>query len=190
MRNQQRFAQRNTTILKTALFIGRFQPFHLGHLDAVKQALKKTDLLFIAIGSAQENYLPENPFTAGERMEMIMAALQEAKIPREKYFIVPIPNINNYDLWPYHVEQNLPPFNEVFTCSDIVRTLFENSNRHRKNPRKIIMIKKNLKVCSTDIRKAMLKNKKWEHLVPKSTLRLLKAWKAQDRIKHIQEAKK
>ena len=26
--------------LKTCAFIGRFQPFHLGHLDAIKQILK------------------------------------------------------------------------------------------------------------------------------------------------------
>lgn len=173
-----------------ALFIGRFQPFHLGHLDAIKQALKKTDMLFIAIGSAQENYLPENPFTAGERMEMVMAALDGIKVPREKYSVVPIPNINNYDLWPYHVEQYLPPFDEVFTSSGIVKTLFENANRSRKKTHAVITLKKNLDICSTDIRNAILKNKKWEHLVPKSTLKLLKTWKGENRIKRIQEAKK
>ena len=62
----------------TALFIGRFQPFHEGHLSVVKRALRDNDFLLIGIGSAEEDYLPDNPFTAGERWEMIRAALDEA----------------------------------------------------------------------------------------------------------------
>ncbi len=174
----------------SALFIGRFQPFHLGHLDAIKQAFKKTDMLFIGIGSAAENFQPKNPFTAGERIQMIKTALDEAKIPPAKYIIVPIPNINNYELWPSHVEQYLPPFNTVFTCSDIVETLFKNENQNRKNPRKIIKLKKNLKINSTKIRAAMLKNKPWEKMVPKSVQKLLKNWEAPERLKAIQEAVK
>jgi len=169
----------------SALFIGRFQPFHNGHLDAIQQSLKKTGMLFIGIGSAAENYLPENPFTAGERIEMIKAALDEAKIPPSRYMIVPIPNINNYELWPHHVEQYLPPFETVFTCSEIVQTLFENANKERKNPRSIVMVEKRVKICSTDVRDAMLKNKKWEQMVPKSVQKLLKNLKAPERLKAI-----
>ena len=172
--------------MKTSVFIGRVQPFHLGHLDAIRQALQNTDLLFIAIGSSQENFLPQNPFTAGERIEMIKSALDEAKIPTEKYLIIPVPNINNYALWPHHVEQYLPPFDSIFTCSDIVETLFQTANKTRKKTRKIHRLHINKKISSTQIRAAMLKNKKWEHMVPKSTARLLKAWDAPARLKSIQ----
>ena len=47
--------------------MGRFQPFHLGHLELVKQILDQCDEVIIAITSAQFNYL-ERPFTAGERI--------------------------------------------------------------------------------------------------------------------------
>lgn len=173
-----------------ALFIGRFQPFHLGHLDAIQQSLKQTDMLFIGIGSANENFQPQNPFTTGERIEMIKSALDEAKIPAKKYLIVPIPNINNYELWPHHVEQYLPPFDTIFTCSDIVAALFKNANSIRKKPWKIIRPKENLKINSTGVRAEMLKNKNWGKMVPKSVQKLLKSWKAPERIKAIQEAKK
>jgi len=171
-----------------SLFIGRFQPFHLGHLDAIKQALAQTKgMLFISIGSTAENYLPTNPFTTGERIQMIKAALDEAKIAPSLYMIVPIPNINNYELWPNHVEQYLPPFEKLFTCSDIVAELFTNTNKTRKNSREIIRVKKNHKISSTIVRAAMLKNKPWEKLVPSSVQKLLKNWQAQARLKNIQE---
>lgn len=176
--------------MTTSLYIGRFQPFHLGHLDAIRQALQKTDMLFIGIGSSQENFLPKNPFTAGERIQMIKTALDEGKIQPDKYLIIPIPNINNYELWPHHVEQYLPPFQTIFTCSDIVENLFKNANKTRTTPWKIHRLKINKKISSTQIRTAILKNKKWEHLVPKSTAKLLKIWEAPARIRSIQEIKK
>ncbi|MEM3079801.1 MAG: adenylyltransferase/cytidyltransferase family protein, partial [Thermoproteota archaeon] len=49
------------------LFIGRFQPFHLGHLKAVEYIINRVDEVIIGIGSAQYSHTLENPFTAGER---------------------------------------------------------------------------------------------------------------------------
>lgn len=156
-----------------ALFIGRFQPFHLGHLSVVKKALQENDYLFIAIGSSEESFLPDNPFTAGERFQMIQAALDEAEIDRSKYTILPIRNINNYALWPKHVALHLPPFEKIYTGSTIVQSLFEAENLTLKNPYKIIFVKKELKISGTQVRKLMLENKKWEALVPKSVATLI-----------------
>jgi nicotinamide-nucleotide adenylyltransferase len=50
------------------LMMGRFQPFHFGHLDLVRQILKECDEVIIAITSSQFNYLDKDPFTAGERI--------------------------------------------------------------------------------------------------------------------------
>ena len=109
-----------------ALYVGRFQPFHLGHLDAIKSILKEVDRVLIMIGSAEYNYLPENPFTAGERFEMIEAALTEAGISQKKFVIIPVRNIENYDLWVRHLAIYLPKFDVVYTGSTIVKKLFEN----------------------------------------------------------------
>ena len=62
------------------LFLGRFNPFHKGHLMAIQQILAKENELIIAIGSSQQSHSLENPFTAGERVLMIHAAMKEAKI--------------------------------------------------------------------------------------------------------------
>ncbi len=37
------------------LLIGRFQPFHLGHLEAFRFALSKVDKLWIGIGSSNKS---------------------------------------------------------------------------------------------------------------------------------------
>jgi nicotinamide-nucleotide adenylyltransferase len=62
-------------LLYRGLFIGRFQPFHLGHLATVKFALKNVEELVIIIGSAQKSHELRNPFTAGERIQMIKDSL-------------------------------------------------------------------------------------------------------------------
>jgi len=68
-------------MVKRGLIVGRFQPFHKGHLHAVKRVLEEVDEIIIVVGSAQYSHRLDNPFTAGERLLMIRRALQEAEIP-------------------------------------------------------------------------------------------------------------
>ncbi|MFZ0222198.1 MAG: adenylyltransferase/cytidyltransferase family protein, partial [Candidatus Nitrosopolaris sp.] len=39
--------------MSRGIFVGRFQPFHLGHMATIKFALEKVEELVIVIGSAQ-----------------------------------------------------------------------------------------------------------------------------------------
>ena len=82
--------------MKVGLFIGRFQPFHLGHQEAIHLALKKVDILHVIIGSSNKSHNQKNPFTYSERWRMINLALINARIPSEKIFITPIPDLNNH----------------------------------------------------------------------------------------------
>lgn len=54
-----------------AVLIGRFQPFHNGHLGIVKSALENASNLLILVGSANIGRDTRNPFDAGERSHMI-----------------------------------------------------------------------------------------------------------------------
>ena len=83
-------------LINRGLYVGRFQPFHLGHLCAIKATLKEVDEIVIVIGSAQYSHKPNNPFTAGERLVMIRQALQEAKVDYSKLWIVPVPDVHFY----------------------------------------------------------------------------------------------
>ena len=58
-----------------AVFIGRFAPFHIGHLGVVESALSEARHLIVLIGSSNQARSPRNPFTFGEREEMIRGCL-------------------------------------------------------------------------------------------------------------------
>lgn len=54
-----------------SVFIGRFQPFHLGHKLIIDEALKVSDYVIILLGSAGSAPNTRNPFSVKERIEMI-----------------------------------------------------------------------------------------------------------------------
>ena len=56
------------------VFIGRFQPLHIGHEHVVRQALSQVDHLIVLIGSASVARDPRNPFTYDERAAMLRKA--------------------------------------------------------------------------------------------------------------------
>ncbi len=73
---------------KYAVLIGRFQPFHNGHLALVREALKVGKKLIIVIGSWSGTKTPRNPFSAGERAGMITASLTEDENARVEFAFV------------------------------------------------------------------------------------------------------
>ena len=68
---------KKTAVKKTAnfgIFIGRFQPLHIGHEFVIRQALESVDRLIILVGSANVARDARNPFTFDERVHMIRSA--------------------------------------------------------------------------------------------------------------------
>lgn len=59
------------------VFIGRFQPFHLAHMQTIKIALKNSQNIILALGSAQAERNIKNPFSADERQQMILSNFSE-----------------------------------------------------------------------------------------------------------------
>ncbi|SRR5216683_769833 len=58
-------------IIPYSVFVGRFQPLHLGHLTLIRKELRDCQRLFIIIGSTQEARTMLNPWNANERIDMI-----------------------------------------------------------------------------------------------------------------------
>ena len=75
--------------MKYSILIGRFQPFHTGHLDACKQALKQTEHLIILIGSAFSSPSIKNPFSWLDRRTMITKSLMAENLSG-KFTTLPI----------------------------------------------------------------------------------------------------
>lgn len=114
-----------------ALFVGRFQPFHHGHYEVVKRLLKDHSEVVIVIGSAEESRTQDNPFTAGERIQMIRLALSPAMLRRS--IIVPVRDINDHARWVSHVKSYVPDFDTVYTNNRLVARLFGEA-RHKVAP--------------------------------------------------------
>jgi nicotinamide-nucleotide adenylyltransferase len=116
------------------LLIGRFQPFHGGHLEVVRKigGDRPGVPLLIGVGSAEESYTWQNPFTAGERIEMIDRALTEAKVGGP--LLVPISDISRHALWVNYLEALLPAFDRVYTNNPLTRILFERSGYLVESP--------------------------------------------------------
>lgn len=141
--------------MKTGLYIGRFQPFHLGHLSAIKQALGQVDFLKIGIGSAQYQDQPENPYSAELREKMIRGSLEEAGISKDQYEIFLISDIHDNPKWTAHVKSIVGSFDALLIGNKgIVNKLFD---QYEKVP--IVMIKKEVDISATEIRERMKLNK-------------------------------
>jgi nicotinamide-nucleotide adenylyltransferase len=165
--------------MKQALFVGRFQPFHMGHLSVIKKALETEDRLIIMIGSAEENHEPANPFTAGERFQMIEAALDAEGVSHDRYAIIPIRNVENFMLWTTHVDQYIPSIHKIYTGSDIVKALYKAHDKYEIEDVEFVS-----NVSGTVIREKILKSdEEWKQLVHPAVAELIEKW---DGVKRIQ----
>ncbi len=163
------------------LYVGRFQPFHLGHLGAIKAVLKQVDELVIVIGSAQYSHNGNNPFTAGERLVMIRNALEEAKVDYSKLWIVPVPDVHLHMLWVSALEGYTPKFNVVFSNEPLTQRLFMEKGYPVKN----IPFFDRQQYMSTIVREKMLKDESWTELVPKSVADFIKEIDGVNRLRDL-----
>jgi cytidyltransferase-like protein len=76
---------------RTALFIGRYQPFHLGHLRLIEEGLKRVGQVCIAVrdthGSNEKN--PLTFFSVKQRIEAALSAYAG------RFVVVALPNITD-----------------------------------------------------------------------------------------------
>ncbi len=175
---EQPYENRNSI----ALFIGRFQPLHHGHIYVLKNILKLYKKVKIGIGSSQLSHTLNDPFSSEERKKFINTALKKRDISSKQYEIYDIPDIFNAKKWVDHVISIVGNFNSIFSNSDWVRELF--FNKGIKVEKKITIFKK--KFNGNYIRKLMFNNdKKWRILVPKEVIELIEDFEGIKRIKSL-----
>ena len=162
--------------MKRGLFIGRFQPFHLGHLSDIKNALKEVNHLTIGIGSSNEDHTKENPFTAKERAEMINMVLPNNSI--RKYIVFTIPDFHDDKKWVEQIETLAPKFDVVYTGNDWTERCFEG----KYEVKKVDMLEG---VSSTIIRHRIINNKNWKELVPREVVDYISKIEGVARVKKI-----
>lgn len=164
--------------MKTGIFVGRFQPFHKGHFEAVKYALKQVDRLVIVVGSAQKSHEPNNPFTAGERIEMIWRTLKKSRL-LNRVLIIPVPDVENHNLWVPLVNSLVPKYSVVFSNDPLTLELF----REKGIDAREVPLKNREVYMATEIRRRIVSGEKWEDLVPDEVAKFLKEIECESRLR-------
>ena len=99
------------TLFDTAVYIGRFQPVHSGHIALLARALASARQVIVIMGSAWQARSPKNPFTLTEREAMLRNALPEAD--QARLTVLPMRDYYNEALWVAAVQravaQHTPP---------------------------------------------------------------------------------
>ncbi|MCW4031258.1 MAG: nicotinamide-nucleotide adenylyltransferase [Candidatus Bathyarchaeota archaeon] len=168
-------------MVRRGVFVGRFQPFHKGHLEVIKKILKEVDELIVIMGSSQYSHRLDNPFTSGERITMIRKALQEEKIQLSRIWIVPVPDIHQHALWVSQIVSYSPKFDVVYTNEPLTRRLFiESMFRVESMP----FVKREV-YLATEIRKRILTGENWKELVPRNVANFIEKIDGVERLRQL-----
>ena len=167
--------------LRVGLLVGRFQPFHYGHLAAVRYALRKVEYLYIVVGSAQLSHERDNPFTASERIEMIKGALDAGGVDGGRWMAIPIPDADSHAVWVSTVKSMVPRFNIAFTNDYLTFRLLQEEGLHVK----AVPYFKRAEYSATNVRTRILERKDWEKLVPPPVAKLVKEFGGVERVRGL-----
>jgi nicotinamide-nucleotide adenylyltransferase len=162
-----------------ALFIGRFQPFHKGHLLLLQRLSTQYDELIIGIGSSQYHDTSENPFSEQERSEMIRRSLADAHI--RNYQIVSIPDIHDPPHWVDHVRCLVPDFDVAIANNPLTRKLFSEKGFVVKGTRYF----ERKQYSGKEIRRRITHDDIWGELVPEVVVKIIQKIHGVERIKKI-----
>lgn len=163
----------------TSLFIGRFQPFHNGHLRVLKGAVKVSKKVFIGIGSSDVHGTLDDPFTREERREMIQRALQEVNIiPMYDVVFINLPDMEEDATWAKMcLELCENQVTAIWTGNEWTKKSFEGTGVRIQN------IKEVPGISATEVRRRMVTGGNWKELVPEAVAEYITEIGGEGRIK-------
>lgn len=161
---------------------GRFQPFHLGHLEYALRAKTQCRHLVVGIANPDPSWTqpeqtsvhrhePEsNPFTYLERAMMVRDSLLAASLGEKEFIVVPFP-IQQPELIHYYAPIGTTHFVRIYSdwekekvrrlqaCGFIVEVLDPGKDKE---------------VSGTEIRELIHCGQPWEHLLPLKALKIVR----------------
>ena len=167
---------------------GRFQPFHLGHLEYMQAALDRCQTLIIAItnpdpesireeAAATHRHRPEaNPFTFFQRLTMIRETVLDEGVPLSRVMFIPFP-INIPERWRYYIPEDVVQFIRIF--SEWEETKVE---RFRQQGYRVEVLHPGIakEITATEVRRRLQAGENWEELVPAAVARVIKQIQTDD----------
>jgi len=174
-------------LMKRGLFIGRFEPLHLGHLSAILEALEMVDELVILIGSAQEDLTYNNCFHIEERKNMLKNSLLDAHIDENCIKYIEVTDYTDNVLWSNDVLGKSGDIDIVFSGNKLVQSIYSALGYSIHNCEENMVHN----VHGTSIRKKILDGDlSWKHDVPKAVAKIIESSSARERIVELFETSK
>jgi len=148
---------------KVALIVGRFQPFHKGHLFLVKKALEKAEKIIIGIGSANMSD-ENNPIDYETRKKIIKAVAYKEKIFGNRLIkIIPLDDFFDDKKWLENLKKLVGKFDLALGNNNWTNNLLKKAGY---KVLKVDYYKRTL-YEGWRIRKLIKEGKKWQDRVPK-----------------------
>lgn len=171
-------------MVETGVIFGRYQIFHLKHMEGVLAAKMRCNKLYIGIthpdivAYAATSPLDvngvtkrENPLTYFERMEMIQSALRDFGVKRKEFEIIPFP-ISQPDLITQYAPKDATYYMSLCTPWDEEKYRILQSQGlktevlWRRNPEE-------MGITGKIIRELITEDKEWQQHVPRSVAEYL-----------------
>ena len=166
--------------MKVGILIGRFQPLHKGHVNAIEFARDNSERLFVIVGSAEKSNQERNPFSFEERKKMISLALKGKKL-HDNISIVPINDASNHTELIKSIKNTIGEYNLIFTNDELTEKLFKEDGAEVLN----VPLQDRNELSATEVRKRLELDKEWESLVTPEIAQYLKEINAVERMKSI-----
>lgn len=173
--------QGETKPFSVAGIVGRFQPFHNGHLQLILEIYRTSEFVKIGIGSSQYAFTPENPFSFEERKRMIVSALKDQNIDTNTFRIFPIPDLHNISKWTTAMIEIMGNFDIFYSNSEWIRQYLSNHGKKIGALKKINFQQFN----GTFIRSEIMADRTTSNLLPPTVITILKEINGFERIKSL-----
>lgn len=112
---------------KTALFIGRFQPFHNGHLYSLNKCLDIAQSVTVAVGSSQESGTENNPWDYKKRKRMVCEVVRVLGVEGRIKRICSCPDNPSDRVWLAELKRRAGHFDVVVSNNDWVLSIFKDA---------------------------------------------------------------
>lgn len=163
--------------MTTALFIGRFHPFHFGHTGIVEHMIWECDNFMIGIGSCNKYNTLLNPFHYTERHRMVSDYIEWRGYYPE---YIPLQDFADDKEWMEQVIRVCPPFDVVYSNNPWTIKVFEERGIEVRTTE----IYDGL--SGTEIRRMMTEgNDGWRLNVPSTTETVIDCCNGVERIKKL-----
>jgi len=120
----------SNTDKKYAIFIGRFQPYHYGHIELIEQKLKEGVPVLIMVRDIEPDQ--KNPFTTEQTVSMIKK-YHESENDDVKVIVIPdIESVNFGRGVGYEINEYIPPRDVASISATGIRNCIKNKDDYWK----------------------------------------------------------